>query len=156
MFVVARGIFVEAFSTCVWALEHVGLVALQHVGWYFPNQRLNPPPLHWKADSQPLEPQGNPPCIMHSSLNVLIPNFIPLPPLSRAIHEFGFYVCESISHWHYISDSSYKWYHIFVFDFLSLYPLLVPPCWYKCHYVILFWWLSGSSVFLYRDIHISV
>ena len=24
MFIVARGIFVEAFSSCVWALEHVG------------------------------------------------------------------------------------------------------------------------------------
>ena len=27
------------------------LVALQHVGSQFPNQRLNPQTLHWKADS---------------------------------------------------------------------------------------------------------
>ena len=32
-------------------LQHMGLAALWHVGSQFPDQRQNPPPLHWKADS---------------------------------------------------------------------------------------------------------
>ena len=32
-------------------LQCVGLVALWHVGSQFPDQRLNPHPLHWKVDS---------------------------------------------------------------------------------------------------------
>ena len=36
------------------------VVALRHVGSYFPNQGLSPHPLHWKADSSPLDHQGSP------------------------------------------------------------------------------------------------
>ena len=47
----------------MWAslwLRCVGLVALRHVGSYFHDQGSNPRPLHWKADSQPLDCQGSP------------------------------------------------------------------------------------------------
>ena len=37
-----------------------GLAALQHVGPWFPDQGLNPRPLHCKPDSQPLDHQGSP------------------------------------------------------------------------------------------------
>ena len=38
----------------------MGLVAPQHMGSLFPDQGLNPHPLHWKADSLPLDHQGSP------------------------------------------------------------------------------------------------
>ena len=41
-------------------LWRVGLVAPQHVGSQFPDKGLNPHPLHWKADSLPLDHQGSP------------------------------------------------------------------------------------------------
>ena len=37
-----------------------GLVAPRHMGSYFPDQGSNPCPLHWKADSSPLDHQGVP------------------------------------------------------------------------------------------------
>ena len=45
-----------------WAqqLWHVGLDAMQHVGFQFPNQVSNPHPLHLKVDSLPLHHQENP------------------------------------------------------------------------------------------------
>ena len=39
----------------------VGLVAMRHVGTQLPTQGQNLHPLHWKADSQPLDHQGSPP-----------------------------------------------------------------------------------------------
>ena len=48
-------------------LEHTGSAAAarglrfpQHVGSWFPNQRLSSCPLHWKVDSQPPDHQGSP------------------------------------------------------------------------------------------------
>ena len=43
----------------IW-LYWVLVVACVHVGSQFPNQGPNPSPLHYKADSQPLDPQGSP------------------------------------------------------------------------------------------------
>ena len=52
------GSFVETFSSCgVQALEHVGLVALQHARCWSPSQGPNPCPQHCKVESQPLDPQ---------------------------------------------------------------------------------------------------
>ena len=41
-----------------------GTRALQHVGSEFPHQGSNPYPLHCKTDSQPLEHQGSPICVL--------------------------------------------------------------------------------------------
>ena len=41
-------------------LMRVGLVAPRHVGSQFPDQGSNLCPLHWKADSLPLDRQGSP------------------------------------------------------------------------------------------------
>ena len=41
-----------AWSQQLWTS---GLVALWHVGSYFPNQGSNPGPLHWRGDSSPLD-----------------------------------------------------------------------------------------------------
>ena len=76
--VAAQGIFVEArgifrcgarasLQLCcggsrargLCSLQHTGLVAPQHVGSQFPDQGSNPCPLHWKADSLPLDHQGS-------------------------------------------------------------------------------------------------
>ena len=40
----------------------------------FPDQGLNPCPLHWQADSQPLRHQGGPTC--RSSLHILATSFL--------------------------------------------------------------------------------
>ena len=39
-----------------------GLGAPRHVGSSFPDQGSNPRPLHWKADSEPLDHQEVPQC----------------------------------------------------------------------------------------------
>ena len=54
--VVAHGLQ-SAWAQQLW---HAGLVALWHVGSQFPDQGSNPHPLHWKADSLPLDHQGSP------------------------------------------------------------------------------------------------
>ena len=51
-------IFIYLIWLC-WVLV-VLVVACVHVGSQFPNQGLNPSPLHLKADSQPLDHQGSP------------------------------------------------------------------------------------------------
>ena len=55
--VVARGLQLRSVSSVVW---HVGLAAPWHVGSYFPDQGLNPRPLHCKVYSLPLDRQGSP------------------------------------------------------------------------------------------------
>ena len=53
----------KCFSSChaqAQYLKHMGLVSLRLVGSQFPHQELNLHPLHWKADSLPLDYQGSP------------------------------------------------------------------------------------------------
>ena len=54
------------FSCCrAWSLKHMALVAVIHGLSYplacgiFLDQRWNPCPLHWQADSQPVDHQGS-------------------------------------------------------------------------------------------------
>ena len=66
----------------------------------FPDQGLNPCPLHWQADSQPLRHQGSPSYLFYSSVYMSIPisQFIQPPrPFLLGIHMFVLYVCVSIS-----------------------------------------------------------
>ena len=53
----ALGIHYSSKSSLVVTLR---LSCPRHVGSQFPDQGSNPCPLHWKADSQPLDHQGNP------------------------------------------------------------------------------------------------
>lgn len=41
-------------------LQSMDLVAAWHVGPWFPRQGFNPRPLHYSADSEPLDHQGSP------------------------------------------------------------------------------------------------
>ena len=62
-----------SLSSCgTQALERAGLVAPWHVGSQFPDQGWNPRPLHWKADSLPLDHQGSPAssCILTASYSM--------------------------------------------------------------------------------------
>ena len=54
----------------------------------FPDQGLNPCPLHWQADSQPLRHQGSPPSISYSVLffHLQICSVPSLSPLTQWCH----------------------------------------------------------------------
>ena len=70
LFIVARGLLssygVQVFLSLVEVHRtsscgtRAGLVAPQHVGSWFPSEGSNLCPLHWKADSLPLDHQGSP------------------------------------------------------------------------------------------------
>ena len=61
----------SGLSCSKWAsvqLWRADLVAPRHVGSQFPNQGLNPCPLHWKADSQSQDPGMSQPQLLKPSL----------------------------------------------------------------------------------------
>ena len=59
----------------------------------FPDQELNPCPLHWQVDSHPLYHQGSP-ILLFSRKN----SFTPLPPYACLPCWFGAWLCDL--HWH--------------------------------------------------------
>ena len=64
----------------------------------FPDQGLNPCPLHWQADSQPLRHQGSPQCAFNMnlllSLDKSILDIICLHPI-RVVENYNFLIASS-------------------------------------------------------------
>ena len=56
-------LFIWLCWSLLWPADYfllTGSTALWHVGSWFPDQGLNPFPLHWKIHSEPLDHQGSP------------------------------------------------------------------------------------------------
>ena len=84
-------------------LMRVGLVAPRHVGSQFPDQGSNLCPLHWKADSLPLDRQGSPWVdilfFFFKFLNFILFIFYTAGPYQLAILYILVYICQSQSPW---------------------------------------------------------